>query len=893
MVTCIGLQIFLTLATLLIASYSLAQYHQYPSGSLACKIYNKTKLDCSNRDLVEVPTLDQNLTKSLNLSTNRIEEITGAPFQQLQLLLRLHLSHNEIANLSETAFRGLYSLRYLYLDYNKLTDLPKDVFVDLSNLFRLNLDSNHFTVIPNEAVSSVRSLQELSIYDERAGTFQITEINLTGFQNLSNLKSMALGAMSLQTDITSNTFQPLSSLPLQTFFFDWMWTSFFKYTLDGEIFAPLVNVTELFTNYDALPSSESVPPLLNHLELWPSAISIYTMAIVKNTTFQHLQKLNSSLTHLSFSGFYWLTQIHDYSFIWIPDLITLDLSHNKISQLAAHAFYGLRSLEKLLLQENKLTEVPSKALEVFRQYSILQYLDLSANSLNRIPQTALSAVGSSLKYLNIEHNNNMQMIAAVTYLPFIPKLKNIFIKVKGFESHSLEITQTRQHFSLQTFQLQVTKTDILLAIPSICYAFPNLKVAIIPDIKYFPIYPSNLEFNKCSHLLHLDLSGSVKITASLSLDNLNITISTLNILKMKRNLVTSIKQIFFIKAPLLATLDLSHNLIKSVAADIAMAYPNLESLYVDDNGLESIAGLEGLSFLQSLSAIQNQITSIPSWFESKASTSLFMELDLSSNPFQCTCDTEHFRKWILLDTNTWLKPGPYVCAGPEALKGVSITGIELDCRSKTPMYLGVGFAIGILLCTIMMTLFKYRWHIKYKLVLLYRNYQPIPDNIEEDFLELNLRYHAYVAYNDESAEDTAWVMNDLQPNMEEDPEPLRLFIKSRDAIAGHSIIESIDENIQQSRKTILVLSPNFVDSNWCHHEMEMAKMRFFNDNLNVLILVLLDDIPEQKVPLLLRQLLCKKKYLKWPKDRAGQQLFWRRLRLEIKGPIHADLCFEL
>ena len=62
-------------------------------------------------------------------------------------------------------------------------------------------------------------------------------------------------------------------------------------------------------------------------------------------------------------------------------------------------------------------------------------------------------------------------------------------------------------------------------------------------------------------------------------------------------------------------------------------------------------------------------------------------------------------------------------------------------------------------------------------------YHPFPNNIENDFIELNLQYHAYVAYNDESADDTAWVMNALQPNMEEGPEPLQLFIKSRDAIA--------------------------------------------------------------------------------------------------------------
>ena len=79
---------------------------------------------------------------------------------------------------------------------------------------------------------------------------------------------------------------------------------------------------------------------------------------------------------------------------------------------------------------------------------------------------------------------------------------------------------------------------------------------------------------------------------------------------------------------------------------------------------------------------------------------------------------------------------------------------------------------------------------------------------------LQLQYHAYIAYN-ENSEDEAWVLNDLQPEMEQGPEPVRLCIKSRDFIPGHSLIESISDNIQQSHNTILVLSPNFVESEWC------------------------------------------------------------------------------
>ena len=199
---------------------------------------------------------------------------------------------------------------------------------------------------------------------------------------------------------------------------------------------------------------------------------------------------------------------------------------------------------------------------------------------------------------------------------------------------------------------------------------------------------------------------------------------------------------------------------------------------------------------------------------------------------------------------------------------MSITAIDLDCRSKTAFFLSFTIPSALMHFVVIIILFSYRWHIKYKLFLLYRNYHPFPD-VDEDFEMLQLRYHAYVAYNENSAVDDAWVMNDLLPNMEEGPEPLRLCIKSRDFTPGHFLSDSIDESIHQSRKTIL--TPDFVRSEWCYQEMQMAQMRLLDDNLDVLVLVLLNDIPENKMTLSLRKILCKTDHLKWPKDRAGQK----------------------
>ena len=251
--------------------------------------------------------------------------------------------------------------------------------------------------------------------------------------------------------------------------------------------------------------------------------------------------------------------------------------------------------------------------------------------------------------------------------------------------------------------------------------------------------------------------------------------------------MTSVKSVLSIKAPKLTILDINSNSIKTIDIEIGQVFPNLSQL-----------------------TFQTALSKSP-----KVSHRC-----QESNHCSHTCDTltsqnsrsnrkslmyYPSKNWILLDNTTWLLPGEYVCASPEELKGMSITAIELDCRSHTAFYLGVSIPSALGLCTGNILLIHYQWYIKYKLFLLYRNYYRFPVNNEEDFEMLQLQYHAYVSYNDESRTDDDWVMNSLQPNMEEGPEPQKLFIKNKDFMLRQSLIKGI-------------LSPHFVESQWCCHD---------------------------------------------------------------------------
>ena len=842
---------------------------------LLAKFTNTSKMDCSRRKLVNIPVLDRNWTTVLDLSHNLLKEIHGAPFGNLSNLTSLDLSYNMISKITSTVFKGLHSLMKLDLHYNQLSVLASDAFVELHKLFYLDITINHVHDIPSRTLATLNSLQFLHM-SYHGSTLDTV---MSEFHNLTRLSILTIA---LNKSIANTTFHPLADLPIQTFTF--LWIPCINCSFDKTVFIPFTHVRDLATDFRALPALGSIHSQLQTLKL--TSWLKYPVTL-HNTTFKNLWKVREFLTDLALL-LPALHHIENDAFMWTPNLINLVLLNTKIQTLATYSFRELNSLKRLNLQNNKLTSVPYSALNFISKFASLTYLNLGTNSISTIPDNTFTGL-TSLTYLNLENEYSEVYVGHIS-TPWLNLLQNLNHLVIGFGRNVFSVSIDLPIPLLSLRMLEIRNMDLVRFESNLSHNFPNLRHFVTSNIQISKIDLYNLTLHGCSYLRKLDLSGStIGDINSPGLKNYNISIPKLEDLTLARNKLTSIEQILFIKAPNLVSLNVTNNQIVTIESTIAHAFKHLVHLSIDGNAIVSLSGLEHLTFLKHLNAARNQITEVPQWLISTTNEPVLITLDLCDNPFDCTCKIEKFRKWIVSDTNTWLQPGEYNCGYPEHLAGSSISDIELDCRSFTAFYIGVSIPFVILFCMLIIFLIRYRWHIKYKLFLLYRNYRPFPE-INEEFEMLQLQYHAYIAYN-ENSEDDAWVLNDLQPEMEQGPEPVRLCIKSRDFIPGHSLIESISDNIQQSHNTILVLSPNFVESEWCYHEMEMAKMRLLDENLDVIVLVLLNEIPNNAMTLSLRQILCKKEYLKWPKDRAGQRLFWQRLRQELKAPIQIDHRF--
>jgi hypothetical protein len=76
-----------------------------------------------------------------------------------------------------------------------------------------------------------------------------------------------------------------------------------------------------------------------------------------------------------------------------------------------------------------------------------------------------------------------------------------------------------------------------------------------------------------------------------------------------------------------------------------------------------------------------------------------------------------------------------------------------------------------------------------------------------------IRYDAFISY---SHRDRAWVRNVLLPRLE--GEGLRICIDTRDFEVGVPSLVNMENAVNQSRKTLLVLTPNWLSSEWTAFE---------------------------------------------------------------------------
>ena len=333
---------------------------------------------------------------------------------------------------------------------------------------------------------------------------------------------------------------------------------------------------------------------------------------------------------------------------------------------------------------------------------------------------------------------------------------------------------------------------------------------------------------------------------------------------------------------LLETLDISANGVHNLSDGFLDALSNIKHFDVNSNSL-SVLTIEPLTNLRTLNASNNRISyisgSVMSHLNELAKEG-FVSVDLYQNPLTKTTACCKIQDFILWTKNTRVNISnlkKYSCIHESKIilyKDLSIdslTPLCLDVKTQTLKFALPFALVGVfsIFVTLASVYYRKRWSIKWW-GFLARKYWKIQQEMSDDTI---YEYDAFVAF---CVDDIAWVKYELVHNLEKVSE-FRLCIHHRDFMPGLPIEENIVDAITKSRKTILVLSPSFVESNWCQFEVHMARNKLIDNGRDVIVPVVLSSFEIEHTSLTLRNILDKNTYLKWPSNAEGRHVFWNML----------------
>nr|DBA15929.1 TPA: hypothetical protein GDO54_003383 [Pyxicephalus adspersus] len=837
-----------------------------------------------------------NQTLWLNVSYNSITVVEHKAFSHLPRLLELRLNRNKINAIHSGAFDNLNNLYHLDLSHNLIQSLENVDMKDLTSLQILNLSKNRLRTMESVRFISLKALQELDLSFNQISDFSsvvnaVTNLNTLYILNMSsnsiadlrsNQTLLVLSSLNI-LDLKNNS---ISVLDFSQLYMPNLTTLNVRRnnmtSINKSAFINVPNLSDITFNENPLnisillhltipkltelhwssmrPALEYDPsvtcqvfqsfPKLQVLDIQHSKINISKLHIIGGCT-------NLTSLILSTSSLRNLTGKELQAF---KNLEVLYLDKCKIENIQKSTWLGLESLRTLTLERNKLSYLQDF---LFSPLKNLQYLDLSKNHFIVIKQNlfvglkhlthlilrggnivAISASSflnvRNLKYLDIQENNIFLM--KMRSFHTLKKLETLLLS--GNKIHSINLWVFQGLNSLRTLSLS----------NNFIYKISDDKFTSLKSLEYLNISRNMLSFfnekdakrpfEKLKLLKTLDISYQSRRYEDIAPETLFEGLSSLKNLNMKGISVSGFMYVSFSPLTNLTNLDLSESFQGSdqdSTVEFIYKFPQVRHLTLDNNKIKDLPGytFANLKFLENLSIRNNKLRNISKTFLTHLPNLSYF--DAYMNPLSCSCDNYWFQEW-----SQWYPKvqvpliQSYNCFGQVA-HDLNFVNQDLSfCGTDISVFFFIGsFILTLLFMVTSLVMMKLKWSIHY---FYYMARVWFEWKLQKE--DRIYKYDAYISY---CSDDEEWVMKELLFHLEcQGKRKYKICFKPRDFIPGVYHIDNIQDAINNSRKTLCVISRNYLESQWCRMEIEMACSKVFYQRQDVLLVIFLENIPDYR-----------------------------------------------
>ncbi|XP_063411716.1 toll-like receptor 4 [Mytilus trossulus] len=818
---------------------------------------NVVEVDCGHTKLKKIPSVPSYVIK-LIMKHNLIDEIHNGIFSNNTILTELDLSDNRIHTLTEMSFNGLQNLLKLNLQHNHLSkgnnSIGAKTFSYLKKLKYLNL-KNNFVKNYQPDLSQLVSLESLHI------DFLSNGISLMSkqYSKLKNLAMLDLSGSSGKCSLPILNNESFQFIP-QVKHLD-ISTCKIQQIHKGTLTA-MKNMTYLDVSYNTCIKFEGLKNITSDLRF--SNINILKINCLHKisdlTTVlkaSHIKSLQNTSLQYVFADGNRVQSIEKYTLTYFPkSLKFLSVRQNplKFGHYISYVFSltNLESIDVSDLYHHKSDLNPEKCIVD----SICTCSENPPNEPSYIEQSGISSLYIKDKIRKKDITDNVSLAAIL-----IPKnLKHI-----NYSSASLIMDIPKLILSRGKLETVDFSNNILHSMIGPIYNVQSLKTL-------------NVANNFCSNISKFFFSSDFK-----NLEHLNFHNNLLGII-----LPDDIDGAIFHNLESLIELVLSNNRIPNLPENIFKSQRNLQKLDLSENIFTDITfRLSHMTHLQELDLSGNRISIISDpitlQWDYVAKQHIF-SVDLNDNLLECNCISLKSIKWMTT-TNVRLKNiKEYKCMlwnrtiialhNPKEAYNL----LTKHCASYENLELTLVLGVLLFIILIMGSLiYRYRWKLRYLYYIVKVKYSSSHSETEEEY---SYMYGAFVSYADE---DRIFVHNTLLQKLEIE-NGIQLCLHKRNFLPGNDIATNITSAIHNSRRTLVIMSPNFLKSYWCMFEYNMARMEnvYERRDENVVFLMFYEQMSPRELPLNVLEMIQSKSYIEYPNDEYGDTVFWDQLVNALK-----------